>query len=89
MEQIQIKGNQIRSRVSAMPHVEDVSGRGLMIGLELAQGISAREVLDHALQKGLLILTAADKVRLLPPLTISEEEMNRGLDLLEQVLKEF
>ena len=46
----------------------------------------ASKVVSDALEAGLMILTAKDKVRLLPPLTITYEEIDAGLAILEKVL---
>ena len=50
------------------------------------KGISASDVVKLALENGLLLLTAGKRVRLLPPLTISYDEIDRGLKILESVL---
>ena len=70
-----------------MPNVKSISGMGLMIGIELENGKEAKSVVKNALDKGLLLLTAKEKVRLLPPLTISYEELDKGLAILEELLR--
>ncbi len=80
------KGDYIRQKLLALPEVASVSGLGLMIGIELKQK-KAADVVKAALDKGLLLLTAKTKVRLLPPLTITYEEIDKGLDILTEVLK--
>ena len=69
-----------------MDEVEAVTGMGMMIGVVLKDK-DAHEVMEKAAEKGLLILTAKEKVRLLPPLTISVEDIDKGLDILRVVLK--
>ena len=69
----------------AMPQVKGVSGMGLMLGVAV-EGKEASKVVSDALEAGLMILTAKDKVRLLPPLTITYEEIDAGLAILEKVL---
>ena len=59
---------------------------GLMIGFDLDTGTSA-QVAAECVREGLLVLTAKQAVRLLPPLTITYEEIDKGLAVLEQVLK--
>jgi len=83
------KGEYIRRRLAAMPHVKAVRGKGMMLGIVLEDGIAARDVANACLQQGLLILTAKTLLRLLPPLTISEEELDGGLTILETILKEW
>lgn len=83
------KGETICRRVSAMPHVKGVRGLGLMLGIELTDGLAAREVAEKALENGLLVLTAKTLLRLLPPLNISEQELSDGLDILESTLNQI
>ena len=80
------KGEYIREKLLQIPEVKSVSGMGLMIGIELKTK-SAADVVKAALGEGLLLLTAKTKVRLLPPLTITYEEIDKGLAILTEVLK--
>ncbi len=65
--------------------VLEVRGRGLMLGLKLA--VESRPVVLECLRRGLVAnATAGDVVRLLPPLTLTETEARRGLDILDAVL---
>lgn len=65
--------------------VLEVRGKGLLIGVELS--FAAKPVLELALQNGLIILSAGDNVlRICPPLTITHEEIQLGLDLLDNTL---
>lgn len=79
------KSEYIREKISAMPLVEGVSGLGLMIGISI-KGKTAAEVAKECLDNGLLVLTAKDKVRLLPPLNITYDEIDKGLEILGRVL---
>lgn len=76
----------IIDRLSKIPGVK-ISGRGLMLGISV-EGHVGGDIAKKCLSKGLMVLTAKDKVRLLPPLNISFEELNEGLDILEGVIKE-
>lgn len=80
------KGEYLRSRLAAMPHIAEVRGMGLMRGAVLDRG-TARGVAERCLENGLLVLTAKTLLRFLPPLTITREELDRGLAVLESVLK--
>lgn len=82
------KGELLRERLTAVPQVTGISGAGLMLGLTLAEA-TAREVVERCLERGLLVLTAKDKLRLLPPLNISRAELEKGLDILIDVLEEL
>lgn len=86
LNEIPAKADYIRKRLSEMPEVQSISGIGLMIGIELKTK-KACDVVKAALDKGLLLLTAKTKVRLLPPLTITYEEIDKGLAILAELLK--
>jgi acetylornithine/N-succinyldiaminopimelate aminotransferase len=68
-----------------MDEVESVSGMGMMIGIKLKTK-QAKQVVNEALKEGLMLLTAEDKVRMLPPLNISYEEIDKGLAILEKLI---
>ena len=83
------KGEWLAKRLAALatkrPRVRDVRGRGLMWGIEL--GEPAGPIVTAAREAGLLVLTAGPTVlRLLPPLVISQAELERGVAILEKVL---
>jgi acetylornithine/N-succinyldiaminopimelate aminotransferase len=83
------KGARIFETVRSWKHplVKEVRGVGLMIGISVS--IPPDRIKEIAISRGLLILTAgSDVVRLLPPLVISDEEIDRGLALLRESLDE-
>ena len=86
MDGIAKKAEWLRSEIAKCGEVEAVSGLGFMIGISLKTK-KAPDVLKACLDKGLLVLTAKDRVRLLPPLTISQEELEAGLKILTEVLE--
>lgn len=79
------KGNYIRAQLSDAAEIDYISGIGMMLGLKLRTK-SADNVRAECLKNGLIVLTAKDRVRLLPPLTISYDEINRGLEILKAAL---
>ena len=87
LEEVQKKGTYFREKLEAMEGVKSVSGLGLMIGIEI-ENKTALEAANEALEKGLLILTAKTKVRLLPPLTITYDEIDKGLEILADIIKQ-
>ena len=87
LAEVQKKSEYIFDKVSKMKGVASVTGLGLMIGIELTEK-KAADVVKAALDKGLLLLTAKTKVRLLPPLTITNEEIDAGLKIIEELLAE-
>lgn len=87
LSSVQAKGKFIRQTLtkSKLPLVKNIRGLGLMIGIEVS--CPPDEIQKKALEEGLLILTAGKNVvRLLPPLTISEIEIKKGLAILLKCL---
>lgn len=82
------KGRYLRSAIEAMdlPQLGATRGLGLMIGIEVRPGQTNREVAQRLMDNGLLVLTAGPALRLLPPLTITKDEMDRGLAIMKQTL---
>ena len=58
----------------------------MMLGISVKDK-DAKEVLKSAMERGLITLTAKDKIRLLPPLNITFDELREGLEILKQALK--
>ena len=61
-------------------------GMGLMIGVEVREGRSNRELADRLIGNGLLVLTAGPGLRFLPPLVITKEELDKGLAIIKETL---
>lgn len=85
LENVAEMGRYISEKLNEIDEVENVSGLGLMIGVELKTK-SASDIVNKALKNGLLLLTAKNKVRLLPPLNISRKEFQKGLAILANIL---
>ncbi len=81
--QVREKGEYIVKELSKMKNIHDISGLGMMIGFKV-KGIEAKEFLKRCLNRGLMVLTAKEKVRLLPPLNISEDDIKEGLDIIRE-----
>ena len=86
LQSVAEKGAYFREKLEAMPQVEYVRGRGLMIGVKLKEK-DAHEVLVQCAKQGLLILTAKELVRFLPPLTITQEDIEKGLAIFRKDLE--
>ena len=84
LEGVAEKGRYFREKLLAMPHVSAVDGLGLMMGV--VTDLPAADVVRAGIEKGVLMLTAKTKVRLLPPLTITKEEIDEGLARMEAAL---
>ena len=88
--EVKTRGDYIRQKLSAIEssYISDVRGLGMMIGIEI-NGTSHSELVKKMLSEGLVCLTAGSNViRLLPPLTISYEEIDRGIKIFRKVLEE-
>ncbi len=85
LDEVTKKGEYFRKKLSEIEEVEATSGIGLMIGITLKTK-KAGEMAKAALDKGLLVLTAKDKLRFLPPLTITYDEIDAGMKILAEIL---
>ena len=85
LKEVQKKSAYLKDKLQTLPHVTSVSGLGLMLGVSL-EGKEAPDVVKKALEEGLMVLTAKDKVRLLPPLTITYDEIDQGVEILKKAL---
>ena len=83
------KGKYIKDRLASWnnPVIGEIRGKGLMIGVSM-NGVNPKEIAGICAENGLLILTAgADALRMLPPLTITYNELDKGLAILKAVLE--
>jgi acetylornithine/N-succinyldiaminopimelate aminotransferase len=87
LRQVSAKGAALRQKLEALPGVQAVTGDGLMLGIRFAPPRTALAVLEKAMQNGLLCLLAKENLRLLPPLIITEEEIDEGVAILKKVLE--
>ncbi len=89
----------LRNMQKQYPIIRDVRGVGLMIGIELgnpktgeADGQAVMDVLDGCLQEGVLFYlcgNSGEVIRMIPPLTVTKEQIDHGLDVLEKVLRTY
>ena len=92
LDRVNHAGDYIRGAISSwnLPIVKDVRGKGLMIGTQIDPSIKPFDIEVRCLEKGLCTTTAgADVVRFLPPLNISDREIEEGLAIYKSVLEEF
>lgn len=87
------KGNLLRAKLeelkSTLPEIKEIRGLGLMLAMELSRPL-AREVVSRALEKGLIMNATSDyTLRFLPPLVIKNEEIEKGINILKEVLYEL
>ena len=85
LQKINAKGQLLHSILKPHSSIEKIDQLGLMMGITLKEK-TASTILQKALENGVLVLTAKEKIRLLPPLTISEEELQVVAERLLNVL---
>ena len=78
---VRARHDRILAALNGAPGVEAVTGLGLMLGVKTDR--PAAEVVKRCMENGVLVLTAKDKVRLLPPLNIPVELLDRALAVLK------
>lgn len=84
--EIKEKSDYIFSELSKTPNVISLSGMGLMIGIETNK--KASDVVKACMEKGVLVLTAKTKVRLLPPLNIPFDLLKEAVEILKEIIAE-
>ena len=88
LAQVTEKGNYLREQIEALelPCLGSTRGMGLMIGIEVKGDKTNKELAAKLIANGLLCLTAGPGLRLLPPLTITKEEMDKGVAIMKATL---
>ena len=94
LEKVNKSGNFLKKRLNELKNssdlIMDVRGLGLMLGVEFHKKVIRNKVINRLFTNKLLVLPAGVKtIRILPPLVITDEEMSKGLDIFEKVLKEI
>ncbi len=82
---VRAKSEYIRSELSQMKKVTGLDGLGLMIGIDL-DGMTGAEAVSQLMEEGVLAIPAGERLRLLPPLTISKDEIEQALKAMRKVL---
>lgn len=80
LNEVAKKGEYMKSKLSKINGVAQVRGMGMMIGVVLEKN-NAKEVAAKCVENGLLVLTAKTLIRFLPPLNITKEEIDKGLEI--------
>ena len=81
---------QLRQGLADAPIVKDVHGRGLAIGIELniARKNQLHQVFQRLLRAGVLVMTGGHTLRLYPPLTADEHDLNAAANILISTLQQ-
>ena len=87
LERVRGLGERFQAGLAEIGAVEEVRGRGLMVGVTLADGVDAAQVAAEALSRGLVINVPGERMlRFLPPLVIEEADVERALGILAEAL---
>ena len=81
---VRARGEYIRGELSGAKGVRAVTGLGLMLGIETEK--PAAGIVQECLTRGVLVLTAKTRVRLLPPLTIGWDDLKAAVAILKEVI---
>lgn len=82
LREVAEKGQYLKEKLHGIEGVTSVSGAGLMLGAAVK---NAAEIAAACVEQGLLILTAGEKLRFLPSLTITYSEIDEGIEILKRV----
>ncbi len=82
--QVAEKGEYIKTRLQKAPGVQSVTGMGLMLGVKTTKDV--KDVIAECREKGVIILSAKDKVRLLPALNIPMDLLEKSIDVFMEVI---
>ena len=83
---VEQKGEYFKEKLLQIDGIEDVSGLGLMLGLKLANKKSS-DIVKEGIKKGVIMLTAKEKVRLLPPLVITYDEIDKAVAIIKSLIE--
>ncbi len=85
LEGVRERSAYIKTQLEGVPGVESVSGLGLMLGIKTTK--PAGDVISNCMEKGVLVIKAKDKVRLLPPLNIPMDALEKAIEVIKEALK--
>ncbi len=83
LAEVREKSDYIFRELQGAPGIVSISGLGLMIGIKTEK--DAGEIVAECMKRGVLVIKAKDKVRLLPALNIPKEQLEQALNVLKQV----
>ncbi|WP_302227275.1 acetylornithine/succinylornithine family transaminase [Veillonella magna] len=87
LSEVKAKGQYIREALTGAPGVLGISGMGLMVGIETTA--DAKAIAKECLNRGVVVLTAKNKVRLLPALNIPRDTLKKAVGILKEVIGEM
>ncbi|MBQ7743948.1 MAG: aspartate aminotransferase family protein [Ruminococcus sp.] len=87
LSSVEEKGEYLEAKLRQIKEVKNVRRMGLMVGIEIDG--NAHDIAAKCVENGLLIITAKNLLRMLPPLTITQAELDEAVQILEKTLKEI
>ncbi|MCH5297819.1 MAG: aspartate aminotransferase family protein [Ruminococcus sp.] len=87
LNEVEQKGAYLEEKLLSLDSVKKVRRMGLMVGIELEEG-NAHDIAVKCVENGLIIITAKDLLRMLPPLVITKDEIDEAVQILDKTLKE-
>ena len=86
LEEVKKKGEYLKNELKELKNVVSISSLGLMMGIETTK--DSKELVKKCIEKGVLVLTAKNKIRLLPPLNIEFDELKKATEILKEIIEE-
>ena len=87
LSSVEEKGEYLEAKLRQIKEVKNVRRMGLMVGIEIEA--DAHDAAAKCVENGLLIITAKNLLRMLPPLTITQAELDEAVQILKKTLKEI
>ena len=87
LSSVEEKGEYLEAKLRQIKEVKNVRRMGLMVGIEIDG--DAHDIAAKCVENGLLIITAKNLLRMLPPLTITQAELDEAVQILKKTLKEI
>lgn len=86
LDEVEQKGAYLEEKLLSLDSVKSVRRMGLMVGIEIEK--NAHDIAVKCVENGLIIITAKNLLRMLPPLVITNEEIDEAVQILNKTLKE-
>lgn len=82
-------GTYFMEKLKTLPHVKEVRGQGLLVGVEFLDGVSGLEVKHACLDRHLLITAIGSNIiRMIPPLVVTKEDCDKATDIIKESIEE-
>ena len=87
LDSVKTKGEYVKATLAGKPGILGVSGMGLMLGIETT--VDPKAVIAKCLEKGVVCLSAKNKVRLLPALNIPQDQLEKAITIVAEAIEEL